>query len=51
VISNTPTTRRCGTAGLPDTDAVLYRLAGLFNASGFGVREESFHALEMLGAG
>jgi LPPG:FO 2-phospho-L-lactate transferase len=34
----------------PDTDAVLYRLAGLFNEdSGFGVRDESFHALEMLG--
>jgi LPPG:FO 2-phospho-L-lactate transferase len=34
----------------PDTDAVLYRLAGLFNAdAGFGVRDESFHALEMLG--
>jgi LPPG:FO 2-phospho-L-lactate transferase len=34
----------------PDTDSVLYRLAGLFNeASGFGVRDETFHALEMLG--
>ena len=34
----------------PDTDAVLYRLAGLFNEdTGFGVRDESFHALEMLG--
>jgi LPPG:FO 2-phospho-L-lactate transferase len=34
----------------PDTDAVLYRLAGLFNAdAGFGVRDESFHALETLG--
>jgi LPPG:FO 2-phospho-L-lactate transferase len=34
----------------PDTDAVLYRLAGLFNEeAGFGVREETFHALEMLG--
>ena len=34
----------------PDTDAVLYRLAGLFNDdAGFGVREETFHALEMLG--
>jgi LPPG:FO 2-phospho-L-lactate transferase len=33
----------------PDTDAVLYRLAGLFNdEAGFGVRDESFHALEML---
>ena len=33
----------------PDTDAVLYRLAGLFNDdAGFGVRHESFHALEML---
>ena len=34
----------------PDTDAVLYRLAGIFNdEAGFGVRDESFHALEMLG--
>jgi LPPG:FO 2-phospho-L-lactate transferase len=34
----------------PDTDAVLYRLAGLFNDDdGFGVRDETFHALEMLG--
>lgn len=34
----------------PDTDSVLYRLAGLFNeVSGFGVCDESFHALEMLG--
>ena len=34
----------------PDTDSVLYRLAGLFNdETGFGVRDESFHALEMLG--
>ena len=34
----------------PDTDAVLYRLAGLFNDdAGFGVRDETFHALEMLG--
>ncbi|MBV8194878.1 MAG: YvcK family protein, partial [Candidatus Dormibacteraeota bacterium] len=33
----------------PDTDSVLYRLAGVFNESaGFGVRDESFHALEML---
>ena len=34
----------------PDTDAVLYRLAGLFNEDmGFGVRDETFRALEMLG--
>lgn len=34
----------------PDTDSVLYRLAGLFNeSSGFGVRDETFHALAMLG--
>lgn len=33
----------------PDTDAVLYRLAGIFNEEGgFGVRDESFHAREML---
>ena len=34
----------------PDVDAILYRLAGLFNtATGFGVREDTFHAQEMLG--
>jgi LPPG:FO 2-phospho-L-lactate transferase len=34
----------------PDTDSVLYHLAGIFNEeSGFGVRGETFHALEMLG--
>jgi len=34
----------------PDTDSVVYRLAGIFNhKSGFGVRDETFHALEMLG--
>ena len=34
----------------PDTDSVLYRLAGLFNEeAGFGVRDETLHALEMLG--
>ena len=33
----------------PDTDAVVYRLAGLFNeSSGFGVRDETFAALSML---
>ncbi len=33
----------------PDTDAVLYRLAGRFNhAAGFGVRDDTFGALEML---
>lgn len=35
----------------PDIDAVLYRLAGLFNeTTGFGVRDDTFHTLEMLGA-
>jgi LPPG:FO 2-phospho-L-lactate transferase len=34
----------------PDVDAILYRLAGLFNeATGFGVRDDTFHAQEMLG--
>lgn len=34
----------------PDTDSVLYRLAGIFNdETGFGIRDESFHALRMLG--
>ena len=34
----------------PDTDAVLYRLAGMFNeGAGFGVQDETFHALETLG--
>lgn len=33
----------------PDTDSVLYRLAGLFNSkAGFGVAGDSFAALEML---
>ena len=33
----------------PDTDSVIYRLAGIFNEhAGFGVRDETFHALEML---
>jgi LPPG:FO 2-phospho-L-lactate transferase len=33
----------------PDVDAILYRLAGLFNeSSGFGVRDDTFHALDML---
>jgi LPPG:FO 2-phospho-L-lactate transferase len=33
----------------PDTDAVLYRLSGWFNeATGFGVRDETFHALDSL---
>jgi LPPG:FO 2-phospho-L-lactate transferase len=33
----------------PDVDAILYRLAGLFNeATGFGVRDDTFHTLEML---
>jgi LPPG:FO 2-phospho-L-lactate transferase len=34
----------------PDVDAVLYRLAGWFNEdAGFGVKDDSFRALEMLG--
>ncbi|HEV2035736.1 MAG TPA: 2-phospho-L-lactate transferase [Candidatus Dormibacteraeota bacterium] len=34
----------------PDVDAVLYRLAGWFNQdSGYGIKEDSFHALEILG--
>jgi LPPG:FO 2-phospho-L-lactate transferase len=33
----------------PDVDAILYRLAGLFNdTTGFGVRDDTFHTLEML---
>jgi LPPG:FO 2-phospho-L-lactate transferase len=33
----------------PDVDAILYRLAGLFNeTTGFGVRDDSFHTLGML---
>jgi LPPG:FO 2-phospho-L-lactate transferase len=33
----------------PDVDAILYRLAGLFNeATGFGVRDDTFHTLGML---
>jgi LPPG:FO 2-phospho-L-lactate transferase len=35
----------------PDVDAILYRLAGLFNeATGFGVRDDTFHAQAMLGS-
>jgi LPPG:FO 2-phospho-L-lactate transferase len=34
----------------PDVDSVLYHLAGLADeARGWGVRDETFHALEMLG--
>jgi LPPG:FO 2-phospho-L-lactate transferase len=34
----------------PDVDAILYRLAGVFNeTTGFGVRDDTFHALAMLG--
>jgi LPPG:FO 2-phospho-L-lactate transferase len=34
----------------PDVDAILYRLAGIFNdASGFGVRDDTFHTQAMLG--
>ena len=33
----------------PDIDAVIYRLAGIFNdESGFGQRDESFHVLDSL---
>ena len=33
----------------PDVDAILYRLAGMFNEhSGFGVADDTFHALSML---
>ena len=35
----------------PDVDAILYRLAGVFNdAAGFGVRDDTFHAQAMLGS-
>jgi LPPG:FO 2-phospho-L-lactate transferase len=35
----------------PDVDAILYRLAGVFNdATGFGVRGDTFHAQAMLGS-
>jgi LPPG:FO 2-phospho-L-lactate transferase len=34
----------------PDVDAILYRLAGVFNeTTGFGVRDDTFHAQAMLG--
>jgi LPPG:FO 2-phospho-L-lactate transferase len=34
----------------PDVDAVLYRLAGWFNEdAGYGVKDDSFHALDVLG--
>jgi LPPG:FO 2-phospho-L-lactate transferase len=34
----------------PDVDAILYRLAGVFNdVTGFGVRDDTFHAQAMLG--
>ncbi len=33
----------------PDIDAVIYRLAGVFNnETGYGVKEDSFHVLDML---
>jgi LPPG:FO 2-phospho-L-lactate transferase len=33
----------------PDVDAVVYRLAGIFNeVAGYGVKEDSFHALQAL---
>jgi LPPG:FO 2-phospho-L-lactate transferase len=35
----------------PDVDAILYRLAGVFNdATGFGVRDDTFQAQAMLGS-
>jgi LPPG:FO 2-phospho-L-lactate transferase len=35
----------------PDVDAILYRLAGVFNhTTGFGVRDDTFHAQAMLGS-
>jgi LPPG:FO 2-phospho-L-lactate transferase len=35
----------------PDIDAILYRLAGVFNdATGFGVRDDTFNAQAMLGS-
>ncbi len=35
----------------PDVDAILYRLAGVFNdATGFGVLDDTFHAQAMLGS-
>jgi LPPG:FO 2-phospho-L-lactate transferase len=35
----------------PDVDAILYRLAGVFNdTAGFGVRDDTFHAQAMLGS-
>jgi LPPG:FO 2-phospho-L-lactate transferase len=35
----------------PDVDAILYRLAGVFNeGTGFGVRDDTFHAQAMLGS-
>jgi len=35
----------------PDVDAILYRLAALFNeATGFGVRDDTFNAQAMLGS-
>jgi LPPG:FO 2-phospho-L-lactate transferase len=34
----------------PDVDAVIYRLAGVFNEeTGYGVKDDSFHVLEALG--
>ena len=33
----------------PDVDAVIYRLAGVFNeAAGFGIKDDTFHVLEEL---
>jgi len=44
-----PTRRVLGLAGLPDVDAVIYRLAGVFNeAAGYGQKDETFHALDAL---
>src|SRR5258708_40234358 len=33
----------------PDIDAVIYRLAGVFNQeAGYGIKDDSFHVLDML---
>ncbi|HYM96937.1 MAG TPA: 2-phospho-L-lactate transferase [Candidatus Sulfotelmatobacter sp.] len=40
-----------GLAVSPDVDAVIYRLAGVFNEdAGYGVANDSFHVLEALGS-
>ena len=51
VITNTADDDRFwGLLVCPDTDSAPYRLAGIFNDdAGFGVRDETFHALDTLG--